>query len=197
VRQWDVLGHSWGGGIAMLAAARDLVATRRLVTVDAVGPTSAWMTPLHEAVLSRVTPEERAVLHDTHHALASPDAAVHAAHSRAGYRGWFADLAFASYFTPPEAGSETGAAIAAQLRRDGYDWRESLRALSTQTLVLHGERDALPSGVALELSALLPRAQHVLIPGAGHMPFWEAPERFFAVVESFLATPATSPPRRA
>ena len=46
IRQWDVLGHSWGGGIAMLGAVRDLAGTRRLVTANAVGPTSAWMAEL-------------------------------------------------------------------------------------------------------------------------------------------------------
>jgi proline iminopeptidase len=40
LRRWDVLGHSWGGGIAMLGAERDQAGTRRLVLVDAVGATS-------------------------------------------------------------------------------------------------------------------------------------------------------------
>ena len=91
--------------------------------------------------------------------------------------------------------SVTGSAIAAQLRREGYDFREQLRALSAPTLVLHGERDALPSAVALELSELLPRARRVLLPDAGHMPFWEAPERFFTLASAFLAAPSTGPPR--
>ena len=30
IRQWDVLGHSWGGGIAMLATAADEAGVRRL-----------------------------------------------------------------------------------------------------------------------------------------------------------------------
>ncbi len=80
--------------------------------------------------------------------------------------------------------------------REGYDWREQLRALSAPTLVIHGERDALPVVVARELSTLLPRTRLTLIPNAGHMPFWEAPVRFFSVVDDFLATRATAPPRR-
>jgi pimeloyl-ACP methyl ester carboxylesterase len=102
----------------------------------------------------------------------------------------------AAHFAPPHAASVTGAAIAAHLRREGYDWRERLRALSVPTLVIHGERDALPAAVALELSELLPRARHALLPDAGHMPFWEAPERFFDVAGSFLAAPSTGPPRK-
>ena len=59
IRQWDVLGHSWGGGIGMLAAARDLAGTRRLVTVNAVGPTSTWMLELHANALQRVGDDQR------------------------------------------------------------------------------------------------------------------------------------------
>ena len=93
------------------------------------------------------------------------------------------------------ATSVTGAAIAARIRREGYDWRRELRALSVPTLVIHGERDALPAIVALELSELLSRARLALLPDAGHMPFWEAPERFSDEAGSFLAAPSTGPPR--
>ena len=196
IRRWDVLGHSWGGGIAMLAVANDSSGTRRLVTVDAVGPTSEWMPALHAVALERAAPENREALARLGGpALHAPDPAAHAAYSRATYPAWFADPEFASYFTPPDQASITGTSVAALLRREGYDWRERLRALSTPTLVIHGERDALPVAMAHQLSALLPRAQLVLIPDAGHMPFWEAPQRFFEVVEDFLATGNTGPPR--
>lgn len=187
IRQWDVLGHSWGGGIAMLGVARDLAGTRRLVTVDAVGPTSAWMEPLHAEALARLDGPERATLERIGVAgLHDADPATHSAHNHAMYRAWFADRELAEYLTAPPASSATGSAVAARLRRDGYDWRVALRALSAPTLVLHGERDALPASVAHELAALLPRARVELLPGAGHMPFWEAPARFFDLVARFL-----------
>lgn len=190
IRQWDVLGHSWGGGIAMLATARDMVGTRSLVTVDAVGPTSAWMADLHARALQRLDAPGRETLASLFgEPLHRPDPDIHSAHARATYPAWFADPSFATYFTPPDAASPTGAAIAAQLRREGYDWRDTLRALARPTLVLHGEQDALPPAVAHELSALLPRARLLLLPDAGHMPFWEAPQRFFSAVNAFLADP--------
>jgi proline iminopeptidase len=194
IRQWNVLGHSYGGLIAMLGVVQDLAGTRCLVTVDAVGPTSAWMPELQSNALARASAEDSAILERTYPLLGTPDTEIHSAQSRAAYPSWFADPAFGSYFTPPVSTSTTGAAIAAHLRREGYDFREPLRALSAPTLVIHGERDALPAAVALELSELLPRARHVLLPDAGHMPFWEAPERFFTLVGDFLDAPTTGPP---
>ena len=190
IRQWDVLGHSWGGGIAMLGVARDLAGARRLVTVDAVGPTSSWFSALHETARRRGTDADRLTLAELGEgALHRPDPDVHLRHARATYRGWFAEATMADYFTPPTTTSETGAAVAARLRREGYDWRDIVRSLSLPALILHGEEDALPQGVSLELAGLLPRATRITIPGAGHMPFWEAPAPFFALVEEFLAAP--------
>jgi proline iminopeptidase len=187
LRRWDVLGHSWGGAVAALGAAQDLAGTRRVVLVDAVGATSAWMPALREAALERSSPEDRATLERLDDAaLAVPDPATHEAHARAIYRAWFANPELARLFKPPRSDSLTGAAIAARLRREGYDWRPALRALSGPTLVFHGTEDALPTWVAEGLAELLPQARLALLPGAGHMPFWEAPEAFFAAVDSFL-----------
>jgi proline iminopeptidase len=188
IRKWDVLGHSWGGGIAMLASASDLAGVRRLVLVDAVGPTSEWMAPLRAAVLERLHGAEHdAVARISEEKLGEPDAALHSEYSRAVYRAWFADAEMANRFTPPVATSETGAAVLARLRRDGYDWRPRLRALSSETLVLHAELDPLPLTVSRDNSYIISNARHVVVPSSGHMPFWEAPERFFSLVESFLS----------
>ncbi len=191
LRQWDVLGHSWGGGIAMLGAERDRAGVRRLVLVNAVGPRSeSWLPHLHEAALARLDAPERAVLrHLDPVRLHDGDASAHSAYSRAIYPAWFADREMAQLFVPPRSESRTGAAVAARLRREGYDWTALVRAVHAETLVLHGGEDLLPPAVARELAALIPSARLSIIPGAGHMPFWEAPESFFALVESFLAPP--------
>jgi proline iminopeptidase len=188
LRQWDVLGHSWGGGIAMLAASQDGTGVRRLVLVDAVGPTSAWMAPLRAESLARANDADRAVLAGiTDEMLGTPDADVHLAHLRASYEAWFVDRAFASTFPMPRSASPTGIAALARLRREGYDWRDRVRAIAAPTLVLHGEGDPLPPDVASELTAAIPRARKLLLPHSGHFPFWEAPAEFFAAVSEFLA----------
>jgi proline iminopeptidase len=187
IRRWDMLGHSWGGGIAMLATAADTVAVRRLVLVDAVGPTSEWMAPLREAVLDRLAGDERdAVARISEESLGRPDPALHSAYARAVYPAWFADHDLAARFRPPDALSPTGTAALARLRREGYDWRDRLRGLSTPTLVLHGETDPLPLAVSSDNSYILANANRIVVPTSGHMPFWEAPERFFSLIRSFL-----------
>ncbi len=186
---WDVLGHSWGGGIAALAAERDRVGTRRLVLVDAVGPDSSWMADVHHAALTRLPIASRVQLRRTALMLRDADPAIHSAYAQALYAAWFSDPDLAQSFAPPRAESATGSAVASRLHRDGYDWHRLTGAIEARTLVLHGERDLLPPAVAHELSALISQARLELIPGCGHMPFREAPGTFFKIVDSFLSAP--------
>jgi proline iminopeptidase len=154
------------------------------------------MTP-PTAVSARLTESQRGDFDRITDAdLEQPDPEIQATYSRAVYPAWFADAEMAHAFTPPKVTSATGAVILARLRRDGYDWRSRLRALSVPTLVIHGEDDVLPVSVSAELADLLPRATRLLVPRSGHMPFWEAPEALFPAVESFLAAPMPGSVRR-
>jgi len=190
VPRWDVLGHSWGGGIAMLAASRDAIGVRRLVLVDSVGPTSSWVPGLHADALARLAGVERETLAAIDpRTLHSDDASLHSDYSRAIYPAYFADHDLAAMFRPPREASAAGAATAARLRREGYDWREEVRAIAARTLVVHGAQDVIPSRLAGEIAALVPQSTKLLIDGAGHMPFFEQPEVFFASVRGFLEAP--------
>lgn len=203
ITAWDVLGHSWGGGIAMLSAAEECrvatamaapCAVRRLVLVNAVGITSRWLPPLHAAGVARLNGDEHAVLagFDPAH-LCEPDLARHAAYARAFFPAWFADREFARQVTPLVGESVTGAVVAARMRRDGYDWTEVLRDLHVPTLVVHGAADVLPLSEAERTAGYLPHARLVPIADAGHNPFWEAPDAFFAAVHAFLTEGAPVP----
>ena len=190
IRRWDVLGHSWGGGIAMLGAERDRGGVRRLVLVDAVGPRSDWLASLHDDALTRLPASDRAVLAQlSPAALQAGDPSVHSAYARAIYPAWFADTDFARMFSPPRSTSVTGASIAGRLRREGYDWSVLIRAVSAETLVIHGMRDLLRARVAHELVEIISNARLALLSLSGHMPFWEAPEEFFGSVLPFLDAP--------
>lgn len=187
IRQWDVLGHSWGGGIAMLGAAADQAGTRRLVTVDSVGPTSEWIPILRRNALQRLSGEQRNRLERIDEAsLTSPDVEAHAEQTQAIYPAWFADPEMATRFILPRSLNQTGATMLARLRAQHYDWRQEISSLRVPTLVIHGALDPLPVETSVQLIAQLFSAKHAVIPDAGHMPFWEAPDVFFPLVERFL-----------
>jgi pimeloyl-ACP methyl ester carboxylesterase len=188
IEGWNVLGHSWGGGLAMLSTAQDQSAVNRLVLVDAVGSTSDWLSRLHPSAIARLTDDQKDALERLDPAsLHVDDIERHAAYTSALYPAWFADRDFGSIFSSPHANSPTGAAVAARLRREGYDWTSIIETIRVQTLIIHGEEDLLDVAIARKLNELIPGSELAVIPHAGHLPFWEAPEEFFGRVEAFLA----------
>jgi proline iminopeptidase len=197
IARWDLTGHSWGGGMALLAAAADPNGVRRVVTFDAVGATSGWLDALHGRALAHLLARGATAAHAAlaaldPTALFEPDPERHATYSRTMYPAWFHDqqLAIAG---PPHTLSATGAAVAAHLRREGFDWRDRYRAIRAPVLLIHGETDALPVAEAEASAALIPNARVVRIPEAGHMPFFEHPEPTFAAALDFLATVDATP----
>ncbi len=86
-----------------------------------------------------------------------------------------------SHPQPPAGWSAQAAASA------GFDVFDRLEAIAAPTLVLHGTDDAVVDHRNAELLALrIPDARVEVFPGAGHLLFWEQPERFVSLVTGFL-----------
>lgn len=68
-----------------------------------------------------------------------------------------------------------------------HDALDRLGAIAAPTLVVHGTADAVVDPRNAELLAeRIPSARLELLPGVGHMLFWEEPERFATLVRGFL-----------
>ncbi len=67
------------------------------------------------------------------------------------------------------------------------DLRAALPQIANPTLVVVGSLDAAtPPALAREVAAGIPGANLVEIPGCGHCPPLEQPEKFLEIVEPFL-----------
>jgi pimeloyl-ACP methyl ester carboxylesterase len=71
-------------------------------------------------------------------------------------------------------------------RREAVRWL--VNAVSCPVLVIHGREDRLvPLGFAMGALEMRPEWEMRLIPKVGHVPQMEAPERWLAAVEDWLA----------
>lgn len=62
-----------------------------------------------------------------------------------------------------------------------------LAQIHSDTLIIWGENDRLlPLEIGRRLHRALPHARFEVIPGAGHVPMWDQPERFNQTVLAFL-----------
>jgi pimeloyl-ACP methyl ester carboxylesterase len=67
------------------------------------------------------------------------------------------------------------------------DLRLELASITTPTLIIWGERDALlPLALGRALNTALPHATFVTLPGCGHRPMLAQPECFSQIVLDFL-----------
>lgn len=188
-----VLGHSWGGGIAMLSTSYNADSIKSLTLINPVGLTGEWIQKLTPSAAERLGAEGTARLLEADAAI-RPEAPTAAdpeslsEYAAAIYPAWFHDARLAELLAPPRSASVAGAAVAARLRREGYDWRERVGPIPVPTLLLHGESDLLPLGIARDTITTL-GAQATLrpVPLAGHNPFWEQPLIVFPSINDFLA----------
>jgi pimeloyl-ACP methyl ester carboxylesterase len=197
---WDVLGHSWGGGIAMLAAAEDPAGVRRLVLADPVGVTGDWLPALHGRALALLAARGDAAAHDAlaasdPAALREPEPLAHAAYARAFYPAWFADGGLARLFVPPArrarraarsppgsgATATTGGTRCVPCARPRSS-STARRTRSTRPCPARPSRGS--AGSPVRPGPARRRGTHAVLGGAG---------AFFAAVESFLDAPILAP----
>jgi poly(3-hydroxyalkanoate) depolymerase len=182
-QQADVLGISWGGGLAQQFAVRYPARVRRLVLVATA--TGALMVPGHPRVLRHMLTPRR--------------------HRDPGYAATIAgEIYGGSIRTDPSRTSELLDSAARPGPGRGYYYQllasagwtslPMLPLVRQPTLILAGDDDPLtPLVNARIMHRLIPRSELNIYHG-GHLDLVSEPKRMAAIVESFLTTEAGSPP---
>lgn len=191
IDRWVILGHSWGGVLAMAYAHEHPDRVRGLVLVGSGGPSPAWLRYYGDNVQARLSIYERRLasfwiepvrfMADPHRALLE----------------YMRATAPAMVFDPEtvipllEDGFKEGAfnaalnlAMAPHLA--AYDCREGLAALTAPALVVQGRQDPVGESTAYEIERAIPNASVYFLERCGHWPFVEQREEFFRVVHEFL-----------
>lgn len=195
-----VLGHSWGGLLALEYARRQPERVSHLILLNTAPASHADMLLLREGLARRRTAAEQAQLEsrtrDAEYAAGDPDAA--AAYLRVHFR---------PALRRPEQLEAVVARLRASFTREGllkawaieerlyedtwlrpnYDLLPDLERLRIPALVLHGEDDFIEPACAAHIAAAIPGARYVLLADCGHFSFLEKGEEVFEQVRNFLA----------
>ena len=186
----DVLGISWGGGLAQQFAVRDPARVRRLVLVSTAP--GALMVPGHPRVLRHMLTPRRH--RDPVHAAAI-SGEIYGGSMRAG-------ASRASELLRAAAGPGPGRGYYYQLlAAAGWTSLPLLPLIRQPTLILAGDDDPLtPLANARIMHRLIPGSELTIYHG-GHLDLVSEPERMAAIVEAFLTAgigsatgPADGPP---
>ena len=178
-----VLGHSWGGYLAMQLAARAPDRVSALVLADTLGAVGdGGLAGFGDELAARATPEARARMTELDELTATSEeeqaAAAALEYFRLDWPGYFAVPAQA----PPvpdtvrmssEGFEQTSASIAAAVERG--DLPGLLSGFTGPVEVLAGACSPLPRQAAEATTAVFPDARLTIVPGAGHQVWHEAP----------------------
>ncbi len=188
----DLLGHSAGGTLAVLYAARFPHRIARLVLVTP----SPRVVGLEIADLDR---REVVVTRAGEPWYPDAFAALERIWSGTGTDAdWDATTPFtygrwdeeARAYAARQEAEQNPEAAAAYYAPDAFDpsaVRAALDRLAAPALLIAGERDpGLPPKRAAEYAGLFPHAQLVVAPGAGHFPWFDDPAGFARTVNGFL-----------
>ena len=183
----DVLGHSWGGILAMAYAARHSDRVTHLIVCDSGAP--KWDDT--KFLFKDLFPEGAARQDGLQFAeLLGDTAALHADFRQ--YQSMLAcdpDKRATLREGPlPVFVESVNGAVIADLRR--YDLNPELSKFRFPTLVITGRFDAnVAPAVAWNIHRAIPGSEFTVFERSGHLPFFEEPGAFVERVERFLARP--------
>ena len=192
----NLLGHSWGTGVAALYAMKY---PDHLNTMIIVGALPLEQHQLADAFARLAAGRDSSTLlrmRELQEARVADPANADLCHQY--YVLWFEPF----YGVPDDPAPSKGdfCAGTAESRRNKingvdqftfaslgkWDWRSGLSKVKTPTLVIHGTKDPLPLEGARAWDDVLPNGEILQLEGIGHFPYIEAPEIFFKAVNEFL-----------
>lgn len=182
----DLMGHSWGGLLALAYAVELEEAVRKLVLVTPALP--YYPNPSWQEFTSHLSEEKRSEIAGIRRNAHRSEIAKRTAIWRITVKEFFhrKDILEEIDLDSMPYSPWVAARVAADL--DGLDLRPRLARLRLPTLIVAGRFDPrLPPKHHEQLAELLPDSRLRVMEESGHFPFLEEKKQFAEVVEQFLA----------
>ena len=197
---FTVLGHSWGGLLAIEYAIRHAERLDGLVLLGTAPASHADILVVRRHLAARRSPSERSALLELGgtSSFQRGDLDADRAYYRVHFEAALSDPAMRellverlrAHFTP--ASLLLARAIERRLyaqtwERSDYDLLPDLAGVTVPTLVLQGEHDFLGMDAARHIADAAADGELVVLSGCGHFPHMERPGETFGAIESFMA----------
>ena len=186
-----IVGHSWGGMLAMHYAVKYPKNIKKLVLMNTVA--SSGIHDFLEEVEKRTQPSasEFEKLKASQEFIDSDPQAI-AQYYRLFFQYYFhnpADLEKLNLQLEPK-GAATGMKVAKILEESIFgkytDQHDDLQKLKIPALIIHGDSDVMPMSAANSLAHSIRGSKLVVLKNCGHFPYIEQPAQRLEAVEGFL-----------
>ena len=185
-------GHSFGGILSMMYAREHPDRVGALALIDSGGPTLKSVVKFNQNLEARFTDDEKARIKEWTGRAKDEHAKAILEITKAKTPAYFADRSKAKVLmdSMDEQSFRDTVFWAIVPQMMTLDLRAGLEKVKAPVLVLHGKQDPLET--AEEVHETFPGSRLELIDDAGHFPWLEQPERFYKVLDGFLAQVAES-----
>lgn len=192
-KKFSVLGHSWGGFLAMQYAIFYPDSIHQLVLLNSLPASSEEYALFSQEWQKRMTPylEELSRIKATP-AFAEGDPGTIANYYRMIFERYCYHSKKAQLLNltmTPEAfinGSKVYDVFNQNLFTRTYNYHEQLKQINLPTLIIHGDVDPIPFLTAEKTHASIKDSTYILIQNCGHFPYVETPEELFKHLNQFF-----------
>lgn len=191
IERMNLLGHSWGGILAMHYGVRHPENLRSLVLCSTAASFESF-GEMRETYEANRLPDDAALLQEIYSSDGFQNGDPQAVERfwRIYFKPYFADQELASrldlQFTENSImyGNEVAGHIFESIGE--FDLHEDLQAIRCPTLVIHGDADPMPVKYAEMIHDSIDGSELVIAEGAGHWLFVDATDTFTSSVLEFL-----------
>jgi proline iminopeptidase len=184
LEKMNLLGHSWGGLLAMQYAIKYGQHMKSLVLMSSMGATSDCMDPFVKTRIERTTREDSVSMAalQTTPGFAARDPETMSKYMRILFKTYFFDRRFADSLSM-QFNQNTASNLfpifglmAKYFAK--YDLYKQLAGIQCPTLIIQGDYDPFPAEFGRKIAQHIKNSQFLLIEHCGHFPYIERPEEF-------------------
>jgi len=195
LKKMNLLGHSWGGFLAMNYAIMYPEKVNKVVLISTIPATSDYLPEFINNREIRRTSEDAARLNE----MMSSDSLFM---GNKFFMERLTRLFFKSYFYNQQYSDDLTITFSENTTKNflliytfmskyfsNYDLRDQMNKLLSKFLIIHGKEDVIPIEYIEQLYTALPNSELIFLDNCGHFPFIESREEFISVCNYFLKEP--------
>lgn len=194
-KKLTILGHSWGGFLAMQYAIAYPESIHKLILLNTMPPSSEGFSLFVQEWMERMAPyqdEFKAIKETSEFTKGNPS--IIEKYYRIMFRRYCYNpkkVDLLNLYMSPKAsidGAQVYEIFRQNLLTKSFNLQDQLMSLKIPTLIVHGDFDPIPPSIIEKLHHSINGSKYILIKDCGHFPYVETPDELFKQLNIFLET---------
>jgi proline iminopeptidase len=188
----NLIGHSWGGGLAVYYAVKYPLSLRSLTVLAGAGLDTRYFEQYYQNVQKKTLPKDAVIMKEIKQSRAFRTRQAEAVkkYYRIATKPFFYNPSLVNRldFFVNESTASNQSRAAAFIMRDlsNLCFYDKLSTIKCPVLIVCGDSDPEPRWGPYKLHKLVPQSKLVFLKNTGHFVFIESPEETFSVIRDFL-----------